>query len=110
MFRGGVPRTCPREEHKGGAGSGKMTSLGWDLLRQWCLWDVKVTTILQVWSLGGSSGFGREWDSGASSCGYEIGWDLKGKEGITGSDPNSQRRSRSPKREDAGSGCWFQKG
>ena len=51
-----------------------------------------------------------EWDSGASSCGYEIGWDLKGKEGITGSDPHSQRRSRSPKREDAGSGCWFQKG
>lgn len=57
----------------------KMTSLGWDLLYQRCLWDVRVTTTLQVWSLGGRSGFGREGDSGTSSCGYEIGWDLRGR-------------------------------
>ena len=58
---------------------GRMTSFGWDLLCQRCLWDVKVTTTLQVWSLGGRSGFGRERDSGSSSCGYEIGWDLRGR-------------------------------
>lgn len=109
-FRGGDPRMYPGGSAKEEQAQGKMTSSGWDLLCQRCLRDIKVTTTLQVWSLGGRSGFGREWDSGANSCGYEIGWDLKGKEEVTGSDSNSQRRSHSPDREDAGSGCWFQKG